>query len=488
MSIPSRAYRIVLRLLVVVGLFSGIFILFLRYQCLLGGYPGVYGGSCYKRRNYVSNDLETYTREPYNPPPHVEVVMVSTPREQAAGTTDWMSNSTFSKMTGLPKTHVEVKKYVAGDESAEYHPRFNKGHEVSTYLSYIVENYDHLPDIVLFIHAEDNAWHVEPLLLGSLSYALTRLDLDQVRARGFVNLRVGWRGGCPYGINMTGANNGKLVGQEAPYMYQAWVENFAPLDKTAYFSVPEVVAAPCCSQFAVTRETIQSKPKAQYERSLMWLKQTPLPDYISGRVWERLFQFLFAGRARDCPDERKTYCTLYKLCLDADQWKEYKAAEEEDADLRLALPSVWSVVWKLQVTRRLAHLGSTMRRLRQLALVQGQKGEMSFQILSAVAISLLLGGAASAAVVAGRQEHITVKLCPHENMDGDCWFVDVNECTNVQEHMNDMVSSFDTGERTCSFFERENCGGHSYTARGERKTLPKDFNDQISSLKCNVGP
>lgn len=37
-------------------------------------------------------------------------------------------------------------------------------------------------------------------------------------------------------------------------------------------------------------------------------------------------------------------------------------------------------------------------------------------------------------------------------------------------------------------YRRENCGGHSYTARGERKTLPKDFNDQISSVKCNKGP
>ncbi|KAH8838472.1 hypothetical protein MCOR02_000451 [Pyricularia oryzae] len=112
----------------------------------------------------------------------------------------------------------------------------------------------------------------------------------------------------------------------------------------------------------------------------------------------------------------------------------------------------------------------------------------TFQILSAVAISLFFGGAANAAVIAGRQDQITIKLCPHENMDGDCWFIDVNDCTNVEEHMNDLVSSFDTGERTCSFFERENCGGHSYTARGERKTLPKDFNDQISSVKCNKGP
>lgn len=53
----------------------------------------------------------------------------------------------------------------------------------------------------------------------------------------------------------------------------------------------------------------------------------------------------------------------------------------------------------------------------------------TFQILSAVAISLLFGGAANAAVIAGRQDQITIKLCPHENMDGDCWFIDVNDCS-----------------------------------------------------------
>ena len=36
----------------------------------------------------------------------------------------------------------------------------SKGHEAMVYLSYIIDNYDHLPWSVIFIHGHlDGAWH-----------------------------------------------------------------------------------------------------------------------------------------------------------------------------------------------------------------------------------------------------------------------------------------------------------------------------------------
>lgn len=47
----------------------------------------------------------------------------------------------------------EKMVYVADDPTAPYHPPKNKGHEVMVYLSYIIDNYDNLPDVSIFMHA-----------------------------------------------------------------------------------------------------------------------------------------------------------------------------------------------------------------------------------------------------------------------------------------------------------------------------------------------
>ena len=51
-------------------------------------------------------------------------------------------------------------------------------------------------------------------------------------------------------------------------------------------TVPEVVGAHCSSQFAVSRERVQERPKSEYERIRGWLLETELADQISGRVLE----------------------------------------------------------------------------------------------------------------------------------------------------------------------------------------------------------
>lgn len=51
-------------------------------------------------------------------------------------------------------------------------------------------------------------------------------------------------------------------------------------------TIPEVVGAHCSSQFAVSRERVQERPKSEYERIRDWLLETGLADQISGRVLE----------------------------------------------------------------------------------------------------------------------------------------------------------------------------------------------------------
>ena len=43
--------------------------------------------------------------------------------------------------------------YVVDDPSAPLHPPKNKGHEVMVYLTYIIDHYDELADVTMFMHA-----------------------------------------------------------------------------------------------------------------------------------------------------------------------------------------------------------------------------------------------------------------------------------------------------------------------------------------------
>lgn len=95
--------------------------------------------------------------------------------------------------------------------------------------------------------------------------------------------------------------------------------------------VPHSISAPCCAQFAVTRDTIRQRPKAHYQRYREWLIQTDLEDEISSRVMEKLWHskpslaylvfgpltyppVIFGRPANDCPDAPTCYCKLYGLC------------------------------------------------------------------------------------------------------------------------------------------------------------------------------
>jgi hypothetical protein len=53
--------------------------------------------------------------------------------------------------------------------------------------------------------------------------------------------------------------------------------------------VPHEVGVSCCSQFAVSREAVHSRPREDYIRWRDWLLQTPLGDDLSGRVLEYMW-------------------------------------------------------------------------------------------------------------------------------------------------------------------------------------------------------
>lgn len=211
---------------------------------------------------------------------------------------------------------IATSIWVADDPSAPLHPPKNKGHEVMIYLSWIIDNYDSLPDIALFLHAHQHTWHNDDILGHNAVEMINRLNRARVWREGYVNMRCTWFPGCPEWMHPgeTEFNGNKM---EEGFLAKSWSELF-PLDP-----IPAVLAQPCSAQFALSRERILAKPHAQYIWYREWLFNTKISDSVSGRIWEYMWQFVFTGRNVFCPTEQVCYCDQYGSCFGGE--KEYEA-------------------------------------------------------------------------------------------------------------------------------------------------------------------
>lgn len=217
-------------------------------------------------------------------------------------------NTTWLEKYMLKDKELIPYLYLVDDLSAPLHTPMNKGHEAMVYLTYIIDHYDNLPDISIFMHAHQRAWHTPELLNHDATELLERLSSERVTREGYMNLRCHWDPGCPERLYPDASYRDKYKREELA-IGAAWVDMF-PNDP-----VPHAIGAPCCAQFAVARHRIEQIPKADFERYRNWLIHTKETDWISGRVFEYLWQKIFANQAKLCPDARACYCDGYGICF-----------------------------------------------------------------------------------------------------------------------------------------------------------------------------
>ncbi|KAK4561646.1 hypothetical protein LTR86_004325 [Recurvomyces mirabilis] len=201
--------------------------------------------------------------------------------------------------------------YVSDDLYAPLHPPQNSGHEANVYLTYIIGHYDVLPDVVIFMHAHRTTWHNNDLLDQDSALTVRNLSSRAVMSDGYANLRCHWDPGCPDWIHPNDLDMDDFK-QEQSIIANAWSEIFPDL------AVPDTLAQPCCGQFAVSRDRITSIGKARYEYLRDWIYSSALGDYLTGRVFEYLWQYMLGDEAVACPLPQDCYCNLYGVCFDSD--------------------------------------------------------------------------------------------------------------------------------------------------------------------------
>lgn len=219
--------------------------------------------------------------------------------------------------------------YVANNPNATLTVPHNKGREAMVYLTYLIDRYESLPDIAVFIHSLRYQWHNEDPMYDGVP-VLRSLQLPQVKKRGYVSLRCTWSLGCPSELHPLSPSSNTDDRSQSEAAYASVFRLLFPNTP-----VPEVVGAHCSSQFAVSRERVLERPKSDYERIRSWLVDTDLVDQISGRVIEYMWHIIMQMPAVDCQPAGECFCETFGLCN--------LTCTESGCDKRYILPQYSSI-------------------------------------------------------------------------------------------------------------------------------------------------
>lgn len=189
-------------------------------------------------------------------------------------------------------------------------PYSRRGREVSPYLSYILDNYDSLPEFSIFMHSKDEQWHNDILSTKSAD-TLRALRFEHINGTGFVNLRCSLYPGCPIGVNpLDPTETDRRNHDTRAFFAQFYMDLF---DVTRE-RIPQHIGNVCCAQFAITRARVLQRPRSGYERMLRWVENTTEVDFGIGWVFEKVWDIVFGMEAINCPDYEQCRCDLYGWC------------------------------------------------------------------------------------------------------------------------------------------------------------------------------
>lgn len=179
--------------------------------------------------------------------------------------------------------------YTVDDTNVPMHTPKNKGREALPYLQFLVDHYNDLPEVVVFLHAHRDGWpagwHIDTMGLNNVD-SVRALQKEFVQLEGFVNLRCQLGPGCPDAIQPF-RQTPKMENPGEAYYATAWKSLF-PTEK-----VPTQIAAPCCSQFAVSKEQILKRPQSDYQRMYDWVMDNDLPDEVTSNIMEYSWHIIF---------------------------------------------------------------------------------------------------------------------------------------------------------------------------------------------------
>ena len=173
----------------------------------------------------------------------------------------------------------------------------NLGREAASYLKYIIEYWDELPEHVAFIHGHEDAWHQK--YPGSLLDAMknARIDkYDYISLNNWIHVSTPVRFCTSLDVYPRGETNSH---PEVFMLFKHHWDLFKQIFKKE--SVPEYFKFNCSAQFIVSRNAIKNNPKTLYEELFQFVKNdTYWTTILLEFAWDNLF-----GDIQDYADDEE---------------------------------------------------------------------------------------------------------------------------------------------------------------------------------------
>ena len=137
----------------------------------------------------------------------------------------------------------------------------NHGDEASSYLKYIINHYDTLPNNICFIHGHDTAWHQKH----SMSEVLTQINTNNKLLPDYCSLNGVLTPDPDSKRDAPGWGRGRdHMKEHFPRFYNKYMKHRYIGNSTQY---------DCCAQFYTTKDKIRKLPKEAYELLALELSQ-----------------------------------------------------------------------------------------------------------------------------------------------------------------------------------------------------------------------
>ncbi|PWY80545.1 hypothetical protein BO70DRAFT_362498 [Aspergillus heteromorphus CBS 117.55] len=233
----------------------------------------------------------------------------------------------------------------------------NRGHEAMGYLTFLIDNYSHLPAAgMVFVHGSRWAWHNDAPDYDNAAL-LAALNITTALAPwGYHNLRCDWSvSTCSPKTPAQGSLELSMQSVLEPWSARTASDVALPGALASLFGGDlessrvllgrnDAVRAQCCAQFVISRESVRQHTRDEYVALRQWLldgrdeslspnrRAAPRDDRVAGRILSYVWHILFIQRRNlypeglggsidlerlnsiACPRAEDCYCRLYGRC------------------------------------------------------------------------------------------------------------------------------------------------------------------------------
>lgn len=156
----------------------------------------------------------------------------------------------------------------------------NKGNEASSYLQYIIENYNNLANYTFFIHGHRNSWHHKENIDKKINNIIIKHDYYNLNDQNITTT---------YELSQRENNEYKIIIELIPILENI-INKKIDFEKIKYRS---------CAQFYVSKKNILLNEINIYKKLYEFIMSTNISSYFISRLFEYTWHFIFTHNLED---------------------------------------------------------------------------------------------------------------------------------------------------------------------------------------------